>query len=92
MLSSVKFVKFTFLINLYVYDLFSLFGLHRIVCIYFNMWTGSMIWITILLLWLQVEGFWLPVGSEAPERSDHYVLTASVRSNLKDIARVITAR
>ena len=42
--------------------------------------------------WLQVEGFWLPVGSSAVEWSDQYVLTASVRSNLKDIARVVTAR
>ena len=34
----------------------------------------------------------MPVGSEAPERSDQYVLTNSVKSNLKDIARVVTAR
>ena len=45
-----------------------------------------------LYTWLQVEGFWLSVGSSAVERSDQYVLTASVRSNLKDIARVVTAR
>ncbi|XP_065904261.1 midasin-like isoform X2 [Dysidea avara] len=42
--------------------------------------------------YVQVEGFWLPVGSEAPERSNQYVLTSSVKSNLKDIARVVTAR
>lgn len=39
-----------------------------------------------------VEGFWLQVGSESPHTSEDYVITESVRKNLKNLARVISAR
>ena len=39
-----------------------------------------------------VEGFWLPVGSEEPQVPDKYVLTNSVKTNLKNLARVVSAR
>lgn len=45
-----------------------------------------------------VEGYWLPHGSELIRQVDakiiadeNYVLTQSVRSNLKDLARVVAA-
>lgn len=39
-----------------------------------------------------VEGFWLPVGSEEPQVPDKYVLTNSVKINLRNLARVVSAR
>lgn len=39
-----------------------------------------------------VEGFWLPVGSEEPQVPDKYVLTNSVKTNLRNLARVVSAR
>ena len=40
----------------------------------------------------QVEGFWLAVGSEEPVILDNFVLTKSVKLNLKNLARVVSAR
>ncbi|GAB1601935.1 midasin-like [Argonauta hians] len=39
---------------------------------------------------LQFEGYWIPVGSCEPQVPDKYILTPSVRANLKDLARVIS--
>ena len=41
---------------------------------------------------INVEGFWLAVGSEATEASPDYVLTESVKKNLRNLARVVSAR
>lgn len=41
---------------------------------------------------VQVEGFWLPVGSETPLAPEDYILTGSVKRNLKNLARVVSAR
>ncbi|PFX16223.1 Midasin [Stylophora pistillata] len=38
------------------------------------------------------EGFWIAVGSKEPVVSTEYVLTASVKANLKDLVRVVSAR
>ena len=39
-----------------------------------------------------VEKFWLSVGSEKPHVPDGYVLTSSVKTNLRNLARVASAR
>ena len=39
-----------------------------------------------------VAGFWLDVGSLTPTNPDHYVITESVRRNLRNLARVVSAR
>lgn len=41
---------------------------------------------------VQVEGFWLPTGSETPQTPEEYILTPSVKRNLKNLARVVSAR
>lgn len=38
------------------------------------------------------EGFWIAVGNNEPVVSSEYVLTASVKANLKDLSRVVSAR
>ncbi|XP_069109146.1 midasin-like [Argopecten irradians] len=38
-----------------------------------------------------VEGYWIPVGAAKPVQEDKYILTASVRANLKDLSRVVSA-
>ena len=38
------------------------------------------------------EGFWIAMGSKEPIVSAEYVLTASVKANLKDLGRVVSAR
>ena len=38
------------------------------------------------------EGFWIAVGSKEPVVSTEYDLTASVKANLKDLVRVVSAR
>ena len=40
----------------------------------------------------QVEGYWLPMGGETQSVSDRYILTPSVRDNLRNLARIISAR
>ena len=39
-----------------------------------------------------VEGFWLKRGNESPKDVFDYVLTDSVKKNLKNLARVVSAR
>lgn len=39
---------------------------------------------------LQFEGYWIPKGSLEPASPDDYILTPSVRRNLKDISRVVS--
>ena len=39
---------------------------------------------------VQVEGFWLPVGTEPPVVPVGYILTNSVCRNLKNLARVVS--
>ena len=41
---------------------------------------------------VQVSGFWLTVGSEAPYTDEKYILTPSVKRNLHNLARVVSAR
>ena len=41
---------------------------------------------------VQVAGFWLPVGGNVPFTNESYVLTPSVRKNLHNLARVVSAR
>ena len=39
-----------------------------------------------------VEGFWISVGSEAPFTPENYILTTSVTRNLRNLARVVSAK
>lgn len=41
---------------------------------------------------VQVEGFWLPTGELDPFTDDKYVLTPSVKKNLHNLVRVVSAR
>ncbi|XP_060072903.1 midasin-like [Ylistrum balloti] len=38
-----------------------------------------------------VEGYWIPFGAAKPIQQDKYILTPSVRANLKDLSRVVSA-
>ncbi|XP_071469317.1 midasin isoform X1 [Marmota flaviventris] len=40
---------------------------------------------------IQVEGYWISVGDKEPTIDDTYVLTSSVKLNLRDIVRVVSA-
>ena len=40
--------------------------------------------------YLQFEGYWIPVGTIEPYVPDNYVITESVRCNIKDLARIIS--
>lgn len=40
--------------------------------------------------YLHVEGYWILQGSLTPETPSNYILTDSVRKNLKDLARVVS--
>ena len=40
--------------------------------------------------YLNFEGYWISTGSEKPIVPEHYILTPSVRQNLKDLCRVIS--
>lgn len=40
----------------------------------------------------QFEGYWVTVGGREPVVSSDYVLTASVKANLQDLARVVSGR
>ena len=40
----------------------------------------------------QVEGYWLPIGGQTQNMSEKYILTPSVRDNLRNLARIISAR
>lgn len=41
---------------------------------------------------VQVAGFWLACGSETPVVAGDYVITPSVKRNLHNLARVVSAR
>ena len=44
---------------------------------------------------VSVEGFWLARGGEPPpahDQEDYYVLTKSVKRNLRNLARAVSAR
>ena len=41
---------------------------------------------------VQVEGFWLPTGELDPFTDDKYVVTPSVKKNLHNLVRVVSAR
>lgn len=40
---------------------------------------------------IQVEGYWIPVGDKEPTIDETYILTSSVKLNLRDIVRVVSA-
>ena len=40
---------------------------------------------------LQFEGYWVPRGTQEPLSPAGYVLTASVRANLRDLVRIVSA-
>ncbi|KAM9316620.1 LOW QUALITY PROTEIN: midasin [Gastrophryne carolinensis] len=40
---------------------------------------------------VQIEGYWIPVGDKDPAIDDSYILTASVKQNLRDLVRVVSA-
>ncbi|XP_019393298.1 PREDICTED: midasin isoform X2 [Crocodylus porosus] len=40
---------------------------------------------------IQIEGYWISMGDKEPTIDDTYVLTPSVKLNLKDIVRVVSA-
>lgn len=39
---------------------------------------------------VQFEGYWIPQGSLEPATPDNYILTESVRRNLKDLVRIVS--
>lgn len=39
---------------------------------------------------LQFESYWIPQGSLEPKTPDNYILTESVRRNLKDLVRIVS--
>ena len=41
--------------------------------------------------YLNFEGYWVAVGTVEPIVPEKYVLTPSVRENLKDLARIVSA-
>lgn len=40
---------------------------------------------------IQVEGYWISVGDKEPTIDETYILTSSVKLNLRDIVRVVSA-
>ncbi|XP_066248350.1 midasin [Euwallacea similis] len=41
-------------------------------------------------IFLEFEGYWIKKGSLEPKTPDNYILTSSVRKNLKDLVRVVS--
>ena len=41
--------------------------------------------------WLKFEGYWISVGELEPKTPENYILTQSVRANLRDLARIVSA-
>lgn len=35
------------------------------------------------------EGYWLKRGANEPMRDEHYILTDTVKANMRDVARVV---
>ncbi|XP_075718267.1 midasin isoform X3 [Rhinoderma darwinii] len=40
---------------------------------------------------IQIEGYWIPVGDKEPTIDESYILTSSVKLNLRDLVRVVSA-
>ncbi|XP_069830840.1 midasin-like isoform X2 [Dendropsophus ebraccatus] len=40
---------------------------------------------------VQIEGYWIPVGDKNPAIDESYILTSSVKLNLRDLVRVVSA-
>ncbi|CAI9588329.1 unnamed protein product, partial [Staurois parvus] len=40
---------------------------------------------------VQIEGYWIPVGAKNPAIDESYILTPSVKLNLRDLVRVVSA-
>ncbi|XP_030054953.1 midasin [Microcaecilia unicolor] len=40
---------------------------------------------------IEIEGYWIPLGSKDPVTDETYILTASVKLNLRDLVRVVSA-
>ncbi|KAM3931945.1 midasin [Leptodactylus fuscus] len=40
---------------------------------------------------VQIEGYWIPVGDNDPTIDESYILTSSVKLNLRDLVRVVSA-
>lgn len=40
---------------------------------------------------MNVEGYWIPCGDLERKVPENYILTSSIRRNLKDISRIISA-
>ncbi|XP_068087248.1 midasin [Hyperolius riggenbachi] len=40
---------------------------------------------------IQIEGYWIPVGDKDPAIDESYILTSSVKLNLRDLVRVVSA-
>lgn len=40
--------------------------------------------------YLEIEGYWVSKGALEPQAPDNYILTQSVRKNLKDLVRVVS--
>ncbi|XP_040203696.1 LOW QUALITY PROTEIN: midasin [Rana temporaria] len=40
---------------------------------------------------VQIEGYWIPVGDKNPAIDESYILTPSVKLNLRDLVRVVSA-
>lgn len=40
---------------------------------------------------IQVEGYWISMGDKEPTIDETYILTSSVKLNLRDIVRVVSA-
>lgn len=39
---------------------------------------------------LEFEGYWVPQGTLEPQTPNNYILTESVRRNLKDLVRIVS--
>lgn len=40
--------------------------------------------------YIQLEGYWVPLGTLESTVSDSYILTKSVKKNLKDLVRIVS--
>ena len=41
--------------------------------------------------YVKIEGYWIATGDKEAERQKGYVMTPSVRANLRDLARIVSA-
>ena len=39
---------------------------------------------------IKIEGFWVAIGTEIPAEPEDYILTPSIRKNLKNLARIVS--